>query len=121
MKELRYDYKQLYKKCTGDPKQDLIRLFPKQFEGIGLLPKEYDIDMKLHVVPVQLPVKKELDHLEKLEIISRVTKATECCNNLVYINKPNEKLCLDTCTINCHIVSHPHYNSNFNDILMTPN
>ena len=63
VKDLGYDYKQLYKKwekhlplgkCTGDPKQDLIKVFPKQFEGIGLLSREYNIDMKPHMVPMQL-------------------------------------------------------------------
>ena len=41
----------------GDQKQDLIKLFPKQFEGIGLLPGEYDTDMKPDVVLVQVLVR----------------------------------------------------------------
>ena len=141
MKDLIYDYKQLYKKweiqlpmgkCTGDPKQDLIRLFAKQFEGMGLPPREYDKDMKPDAVPVQLPAgnvseslwetfKKECDCLEKPEIITRITKATEWSHNLVYVNKPNGELhfCLVTHTINCYVVRCPHFNSNFNDVFMT--
>ena len=41
----------------GDPKQDMIKLFPKQFEGIHLLLGEYDIHPKPDVTPVQLPVR----------------------------------------------------------------
>ena len=41
----------------GDPRQDLIKLFPKQFEGIVILPGEYDMDMKPDWVLVQLPVR----------------------------------------------------------------
>ena len=62
---------------------------------MGSLPGEYDIDIKLDVVAMQLPLcKKGLNHLEKLETISRVTKSTEWSHNLVYANKPNGKLCL---------------------------
>ena len=66
MKDLRYDYRQLYKKGEkhlplgehmGDPKQGFMKLFPKQFEGIGLLPGEYNIDMKPDAAPVHLPLK----------------------------------------------------------------
>ena len=81
-------------KLTGDPKKDLLRIFPDQLTGMWLLPGEYDIDLDPDAVPVQMsarnilealwePLKKELDWLVKLEVISAVSVAIVWMHNLV--------------------------------------
>ena len=77
--------------------------------------------MKPDTIPVQQPVrnvpesqwealKKELNHLEKLEVISRITKTTDGPTTWFMLTYP---------TISHYIVRHPHDNSNFNNVLMT--
>ena len=58
-----------------------MKIFPRQFKGIGLLPGEYEIGLDPEATLVQLParnvpealrdpLKKELDRMMKLGIIS---------------------------------------------------
>ena len=113
-------------------KQDLMKIFPRQFKGISLLLGEYEIDVDPEATPVQLPARnepealresltKELNRMMKLGIIFPVTQATKLVHNLVYVLKPSGELwiCLDPWLINKHITWHTHYMSNFNDVLMT--
>ena len=69
-------------KLTGDVEQDLMKIFPRQFKGIGFLPGVYEIDLYPEAASVQLlardvpealrePSKKELNRMMKLGIISR--------------------------------------------------
>ena len=99
-----------------------------------MLPGKYKIDLEPEAIPVQLsarnvtealrePLKKELDRMTKLGIMSHVTQATDWVHNLVYVLKPSGELqiCLDPWLINKHITRHTHYMSDFNDVLMTLN
>ena len=62
----KYDYDKLKQKwakylplgkLTGDPKKYLLTIFPEQFTGIRLLPREYDIYLDPDAVPVQMPAR----------------------------------------------------------------
>ena len=59
-----YDYDKLKQKwarhlplgkLTSDVKWDLMKIFPRQFQSIGFLPGEYEIDLDPEAMPVTLP------------------------------------------------------------------
>ena len=71
--------------------------FPDLFEGIGILPGEYSIEFKKDAKPVHLsardvpealcvPMKKELDRMVTMGVITPVHEATDW-HNLVYVTK----------------------------------
>lgn len=69
-------------------------------DKIGCLPGEYEIKIDETITPVIHPprpvpvairdqVKKELDHLEKCDIITPVTEPTAWVNSMVCVRKKN--------------------------------
>ena len=102
-----YDYDKLVRKWakdlslrhkTDDAKPDLMKTFPKLFEGIGQLPGKYKIKLKTDEKLVHLPArniwdtlsqpcKKELNRMCNLSVIAKVTEATDWGHTLVYIVK----------------------------------
>ena len=93
--------------------------FPDVFQGIGCLEGEYHIESDKSVtpvvhpprrVPLQKPLKYELDSLVSQGIISKVTQPTDWVNSCVCVTKSNGqiRLCLDPKDLN-KAVKRPHY------------
>jgi len=79
------------------------------FEGIGLFPGECTIHLDPNITPVVHPPRRvpfalrerlehELQHMEKLDVISKVTEPTKWVNSVVVVEKPQSgklRICLD--------------------------
>lgn len=88
--------------------------YPNLFKGLGEMPIPYNIELQTDAQPyaVQYPrripvplmskVKKELDRLESLDVIQRITEPTEWCAPIVVVPKSNDKvrLCVDFSRLN---------------------
>lgn len=104
------------------PNENLLNKYKDVFcENIGCVPGEVNIKLNPDVEPVICPprpipaairdqVKKELDHLEKCEIIKKVTEPTRWVNPMVCVRKPNGRvrLCIDPHRLNQAILRE-HY------------
>ncbi|XP_045446883.1 uncharacterized protein K02A2.6-like [Melitaea cinxia] len=90
------------------------------FEGLGCMKEEYDIKLKQNATPVvhasrRVPIaiqpilKRKLDELEKIGVISKVSHPTEWVNSLVIVDKPNGdlRLCLDPKDLN-EVIKRQH-------------
>lgn len=99
------------------------------FEGLGELKESYKIKLKEGVIPIAQPprkipiglqgeVKKELDRMEKMQVIRKVTEPTEWCSALVIVKKPDGslRLCLDPKQLNDAIVRERHQLPTFEDL-----
>ena len=79
-----------------------VKSYPQRFEGLGEMETSYKIELQANAEPfaVQYPrrvavlllpkVKKELDRLETLGVIKRVTERTEWCAPIVVVPKEND-------------------------------
>ncbi|XP_022099493.1 uncharacterized protein LOC110984016 [Acanthaster planci] len=96
--------------CTKD---DLCKLYPDRFTGIGRFPGEYHIELKDNACPVVQPPRKypiqikeelkaELDRMESLDVIAKVTEPTDWVSSLAFSRKDNGSLrvCLDPQALN---------------------
>lgn len=108
--------------CKENNIQNLIKSlktdYSKLFDGgLGCIPGSVNIQLSSDAVPtVQaarrvpfslLPeMRKELDRMEELGVIEKVTKPTKWVNNLVPVRKPNGKLrmCIDPRALNKYII-----------------
>lgn len=94
-------------------KKDLQDMYPDRFKGIGRFPGEFHITMKDDAQPcVQPPrkypiqlkdeIKAELDRMESLKVISKVTEATDWVSSLAFSRKDNGglRICLDPKPLN---------------------
>ena len=114
----------------GDLKNDLLGLsaitvdsvqpgnvqqsFPKLFQGLGTLKGDNHIQLKPHAKPYALytvrnvpiflrgNVKQELEHMEKLGVISKVDKPTLWCAGMVVVPKKSGdvQICVDLKPLN---------------------
>ena len=106
--------------------------FGDVFNGIGYFKGTFSLqlkpDSKLYQVPprcvayaLQKPFKEELEHLQKMDIITPlgVDETAEWCNSFVLIPKANGKvgLCLDLARLNQAIIRPIHRGPTLNDIL----
>ncbi|XP_072400385.1 uncharacterized protein [Diabrotica undecimpunctata] len=95
---------------------ELHKMFPEVFEGLGCIPGMVDIKLKPDAKPViqaqrRVPLalhnqlKVALNDLEQKNIISRVEYPTDWVNSLMIVEKPNGKLrlCLDPKPLNLYI------------------
>ena len=96
--------------------------FSELFDGgLGCIPGTVNIQLSSEAVPsVQVArrvpfslmpeMRQELDRMEKLGVIEKVTKPTKWVNNLVPVRKPNGKLriCIDPRALNKYIIQ-PKY------------
>ena len=96
--------------------------FADVFKGIGLFPGECTFHLKPSATPVVCPprripyalrnrLKDELDEMEKMDIIQKVTEPTEWVNALVAVEKPKTgklRVCLDPRALN-KAIQRPHY------------
>ncbi|KAK2718758.1 hypothetical protein QYM36_005932 [Artemia franciscana] len=101
--------------------QKLLNEFSDVFEGIGTLPGTCKIYLKEGAIPtiqppkrvpfaLQAMFKEELDRLELLGVIEKVTKPTQWVNSLVLVRKADGSLriCLDPVDLN-RAIERPHY------------
>ena len=100
----------------------ILQEFSDVFEGIGLFPGECSFHLKPSATPVVCPprripfalrdrLKDELDVMEKMDIIQKVTEPTEWVNQLVVLEKPKTgklRICLDPRPLN-EAIKRPHY------------
>ena len=103
---------------------NIVKLFPELFQGLGRLKDSYKIQLlseakpfalttpRRVAVPLLPKVKAELERMEKLGVISKVTTPTEWCAGMVVVPKPNGtvRICVDLTKLNqsvcreCHIL-----------------
>ena len=97
--------------------EEILDNYSDVFEGLGCLPTDYKIRLDKNAKPVVNPprkiphalknkVKNELNRLEKMKVIKKVTEPTEWVNSLVVVEKPNKsvRLCLDPRELNKSIL-----------------
>ena len=81
-----------------------VKSYTRLFKGLGKIPLQYKIDLEPGAQPyaVQYPrrvpvplmpeVKRELDRLESLNVIKKITVPTDWCAPMVVIPKPNDQV-----------------------------
>ena len=120
----------IFGNTSQSPKDDVIARFPKCFQGVGLFPGTYHIDLKPDAEAViqaprrvheslKVPLQKELKRMVDLDIIEAVEGPTDWVNSLVYVTKPNGdlRICLDPCDLNKWIRREHHYTPTLDDVL----
>ena len=94
-------------------KEEILKMYPEVFFGLGKLESEYHIVIEMDAEAVVHPLRKipamlrkklkeELDSMEKEGIIVKLEEPTEWVNSLVIVEKPNGdlRLCLDPRELN---------------------
>lgn len=102
-------------------KKSVIKQYPQLFKGIGSLSGECTIHLLPNVKPIVHPPRKipvslqarcklELDRMEKIGVIEKVSKPTEWVNSMVLVEKSQSKLrvCLDPTDLN-KCIKRPYY------------
>ena len=100
---------------------DLMKIYPDQFDRIGNFPGEYHICTDPNILPIvhaqrktPIPlkdeIKKSLEEMEALNVIRRVREPTDWVSSLTYIRKSNGELriCLDPTDLNRAILRCHH-------------
>ena len=100
---------------------DSINSYLNLFSGLGEMPKSYRISLKPGAEPfavtyprsIPLPlmgrVKNELDRLETLEVITRITKPTDWCAPIVVVLKGEKiRICVDYTKLNNSVKRERH-------------
>lgn len=109
--------------------QDLLNKYQNVFEGLGCLPGEYHLTINSDVQPrVDAPrkipfalhnrLKKELEKMEELNVIVKVTDPTPWVSSLILVEKKNGQLriCLDPRNLN-KAICRSHYPIPTNDFV----
>ena len=104
-------------------KAELKHQYPDRFEGIGKFARKAHITLDPTVPPVVHPprkcpiqlkdqIRKELDNMESLGVISKVTEPTDWVSSLAYSRKSDGRIriCLDPKDLNSAI-KRPHHRS----------
>ena len=95
----------------------ITKKFPELFQGLGRLKDNYKIQLlseakpfALTAVPLLPKVKAELERMEKLGVISKVTTPTEWCAGMVVVPKPNGmvRICVDLTKLNKSVCRERH-------------
>ena len=134
-----YVVKQLHKPLLGRPAieelsllqrvraiqekgQNSIQQFPHLFQGLGKLQGDYTIKLqegakpfalmtpRRVAIPLMKSVKQELERMEKLGVIARVSEPTEWCAGMVVVPKPNGqvRICVDLTKLNQSVCRERH-------------
>ena len=105
---------QVVKQVKPVQTSNIVKQYPELFQGLGRLKDNYKIQLhseaKLFAlttprrvaVPLLPKVKAELERMEKLGVISKVTTPTEWCAGMVVVPKPNGtvRICVDLTKLN---------------------
>ena len=102
-------------------KEEVLMKYPNVFQGTGKLQGQYQLEIEEDAKPVihpprRVPVvlkenlKHELERLQSLGIIERVTEPTPWVSSLVVVQKPNGQIwvCLDPKDLN-KVLRRSHY------------
>ena len=94
-------------------KETVLALYPDRFSGIGKFPGEFHVTLKEEAEPVvhatrKYPIhlkqdnKTELEKLESMDVITKITDPTDLVSSLVFSRKSNGQLrvCLDPKDLN---------------------
>ena len=96
--------------------------FPSLFRGLGKLEGEYSIKLqegakpfaltvpRRVAIPLMKQVKNELERMEQLGVIARVSEPTAWCAGMVVVPKPNNKvrICVDLTRLNQSVCRERH-------------
>ena len=107
---------------TKEERSDILKQFPKVFQGLGTLGDEFTIKLKPGATPhalytprrVPLPllpqVEAELKRMESMGVISRVDEPTPWCAGMVVVPKRNGKvrICVDLKPLNECVLREVH-------------
>lgn len=102
--------------------EDIIQRFPALFQGLGTLGEEYTIRLREGVRPYALytprnvpfplrpKVKAELDRMERLGVITKVTTPTQWCAGMVVVPKKSGdvRICVDLKPLNEGVLRETH-------------
>ena len=102
--------------------ESVVQKFPKLFQGLGRLKDNYTIKLRENAEPyalntprrVAIPllpkVKAELERMESMGVISRVTEPTDWCAGMVVVPKSNGtvRICLDLTKLNVSVSRERH-------------
>ena len=113
----------LEKGVTINSTDDLKRAYPDRFQGIGNFEGHFHITTDPDVTPVvhaprRCPIalkdeiKRELDTMEDMGVMSRVSQPTEWVSSMVYNRKSSGRLriCLDPKDLN-RAIKRPYYHT----------
>lgn len=105
------------------PNESIISQYPKLFEGLGSFEGNFTIHLKPDTqphsiftprnvpIPLRTKVKKELDRMETLGVISKVDKPTDWCASMVVV-VPKQSgdvcICIDLKPLNESILKEVH-------------
>ena len=111
-------------------KESLLRQYPECFKDIGALPGTYNIPTREDTVPCndaprsvpesqRKPLRKELQLVQDIGIIGKVSEPTYCVSSIVIVGKPNGdvRICLDPKRLNDAIIREHHYTQKLEDVL----
>ncbi|XP_061926289.1 uncharacterized protein K02A2.6-like [Entelurus aequoreus] len=105
------------------PETDFKAAYPAVFHGLGELKEPYRIELKKGATPyalstprrVPLPlrekVREELDRMETMGVISKVTEPTAWCSGMVVVPKPKQdklRICVDLTKLNKAVKRERH-------------
>ena len=109
---------------------DITVKYKDIFVGEGKLEGKLHLEVDETVTPVKLPVRKvpiamkdklknELERLQKLGVIQRVTYPTEWISSMVVVNKANNKirLCIDPKPLNKALLRNNYPTPTIDDLL----
>ena len=98
-----------------------MKEYPDVFQGTGKLNGQYKFEVEENAEPVVHPprrvpialkekLKQELERLQELGIIEKVTEPTPCVSSLVIVHKPSGQIrvCIDPKDLN-RVLRRSHY------------
>lgn len=108
--------------AVTEQKEEIFQRYPSVFNGLGNLGEEYEIHMKEGAkphslftprsvpLPLQDKVREELNRMESLGVISKVSKPTAWCAGMVVIPKKNGsiQICVDLKPLNENVLREIH-------------
>ena len=108
-------------RAVQDPNNPIDQ-FSDLFRGLGKLEGKYTIKLvegakpfaltvpRRVAIPLMKPVKQELERMERLGVIARVSQPTDWCAGMVVVPKPNHKvrICVDLTHLNQSVCRERH-------------
>ena len=102
--------------------ENIVSLYPSLFRGLGTFAQEYKIQLKANAQPFALntprnialalrpKVHAELERMERLGVIIRVSEPTSWCAAMVMVPKSSGavRICVDMKPLNEHVLREVH-------------
>lgn len=101
---------------------EVVREFEGVFKSLGTIGEEYSIKLKENATPYSLyvprkvpiplreKVKKELERMEQMKVISKIDTPTPWCAGMVVVPKKSDdvRICVDLKPLNKNVLREPH-------------